>query len=440
MIIFGCMFLKAVNLLPLSTYCNSKFRIQNSKFAFMFLYLIITIVVLDFIWEQYLNYLNRKATNPVLPEKLKGIYNEDEYARQQAYSKENSRFGLFSSTFSFIVILCMLCLGGFGWLDGMVRRITENYIFLPLLFFGILMLANTLISIPFSWYDTFVIEEKFGFNKSTPKLFVTDAIKGLLLSAVIGGLIMAAILYIYQYAGEWFWLFAWGVITAFSILMNMFYSEWIVPLFNKQTPLQEGELRTEIESFSQKAGFQLRNIYVIDGSKRSSKANAYFSGLGRKKRVVLYDTLIQDLSTEEIVAVLAHEIGHYKKKHTVQGLIMSILSTGIMLFVLSLFLDNPELSKALGTDIPSFHIGLIGFSLLFTPISEVTGLLFNIISRKNEYQADAYAASFGLGENLGDALKKISVKSLSNLTPHPWYVFWHYSHPTLLQRLQKVKN
>ncbi len=405
----------------------------------MILYIIISIVVLDFCWEQYLSYLNRKLMSPVLPEKLQGIYDEEKYARQQAYAKENSRLGLFSGGFSFLLILLILILGGFGWLDEYVRiHITQHFIWLPLTFFGILLAGSQVIGLPFSWYDTFVIEEKFGFNKSTPKLFTLDTIKGLLLSCLLGGVILSVVLYIYQYAGSWFWLLAWGVITAFSILMNLFYSEWIVPLFNKQTPLEEGNLRTAIEDFCKKAGFQLKNIYVIDGSKRSTKANAYFSGMGSKKRVVLYDTLIEELSIEEIVAVLAHEIGHYKKKHTLQALVMSVISTGVTLFILSLFLDNPWLSEALGGEIPSFHLGLIAFSLLFSPISAVTGLYFNVISRKNEYQADAYAAGFGYGEALANALKKISVQALSNLNPHPWYVFWHYSHPTLIRRLSRI--
>ncbi len=405
----------------------------------MFLYIIIAIVILEFAWEQYLNYLNRKMMSPILPTSLIGIYNKEEYAKQQAYSKENSRLGLISGSLSFIIILFILIFGGLGWLDIELRDFTDNFIWLPLSFFAVIMLGNQIISLPFSWYDTFVIEEKFGFNKTTPKLFVADLIKGLLLSFILGGIILAIILYIYQYAGQWFWLLAWGVVAIFSIFMNMFYSEWIVPLFNKQTPLEAGELRTAIENFCQKAGFKLDNIFVIDGSKRSTKANAYFSGLGSKKRVVLYDTLIQELNTEEIVAVLAHEIGHYKKKHTLQGLLTSILSTGITFYILSLFLDNQQLAEALGGNTASFHLGLIGFSFLFTPISEITGLFFNIISRKNEYQADAYAAQFGLGEALGSGLKKISVKALSNLNPHPLYVFWHYSHPTLLQRLERLR-
>ncbi len=406
----------------------------------MYIYIIIFIVSLNFCWEQYLSYLNRKRMTASIPDELSGIYDENLYTKQQAYQKENSQFGLLTSGFSFTVILVMLLCSGFGFLDESLRQITENFIGLPLLYFGILLLTSQIIEFPFGWYDTFVIEEKFGFNKSTPIIFIGDALKSLLLSLILGGLILSVIIYIYEYTSEWFWLLAWGIITLFSVVMSMFYSEWIVPFFNKQTPLQEGGLRQEIKDFARKADFELTDIYVIDGSKRSTKANAYFSGLGKKKRIVLYDTLIEELETKEIIAVLAHEVGHYKKKHTLHSLLISIVNTGITCYILSFFLNNPALSEALGSDLPSFHLGLIGFSFLYSPISELTGLLFNYISRKNEYEADAYASSFGLAEALISGLKKISVKSLSNLNPHPWVVFWGYSHPTLLQRIKQLKE
>ena len=405
----------------------------------IFFYVIISFVILNFFWEQYLAWLNRKRMSPEIPEALHGIYDEKQYATQQAYQKENSRFGLISGTFSFLIIVTLLIVGGFGWWDTFLRDYTEHFLWLPLLFFGTFLLANQLIDTPFDWYDTFVIEEKFGFNKTTRKLFVSDWIKGILLSAVIGGIILSAILWIYQYTGSWFWLLAWGVITGFSLLMSLFYSEWIVPLFNKQKPLEAGELRDSIEEFANKAGFKLTDIYVMDGSKRSTKANAYFTGMGKKKRIVLFDTLIDELETEEIVAVLAHEIGHYKKKHIWLSLFLSTVFTGLTLFLLSLFLNNSRLAEALGGETPSFHLGLIGFSFLFAPISELTGLFLNYLSRKNEYEADAYAAGFGLGDALISSLKKMSVKSLSNLNPHPWVVFCHYSHPTLLQRMERIK-
>jgi STE24 endopeptidase len=376
--------------------------------------------------------------SPEIPEELRGIYHPEEYAKQQDYQKTNSRFGLISGGFSFLIVSGILLFGVLGWFDEFLRGYTDSFIFLPLLFFGIFFFAGEVIDLPFDWYGTFTIEEKFGFNKSTRKLFVWDAFKGLLLSMFLGGIILTAVIYIYQYTGEGFWLWAWLVVSGFSLIMSLFYSEWIVPLFNKQTPLEAGELRNAIEVFAQQAGFELNNIYVMDGSKRSTKANAYFTGMGKKKRIVLFDTLINDLETNEIVAVLAHEIGHYKKKHVIQSLVMSIISSGIIFYILSLFLGNLALAEALGGKTASFHLGLIGFSFLFTPVSEISGLLFGAISRKNEYQADNYAAQFGLGNALISALKKLSVKSLNNLNPHPWVVFWYYSHPTLLQRIESI--
>jgi len=405
----------------------------------IFYYLIILITILDFVWTQYLSYRNRKRMSPEVPKQLEGIYDQDEYSKQQAYQRENSRFGLISGAVSFVIILLILIFQGFGWLDGEVRQYIEMPLLISLAFIGILFVANELISLPFAYYHTFVIEKKYGFNKSTLRIFWTDQIKGLLLSVILGGVILSALIWFYNNFGNYAWLYAWGLVTAFSLFMTLFYSNVIVPLFNKQTPLEGGELRDAIEDFSKKAGFDLTNIYVIDASKRSTKANAYFTGLGKKKRIVLYDTLINDLDTEEIVAVLAHEIGHYKKKHIVKSLITSILYTGALLFILSFFLTSGQLAQALGSDTPSFHLGIIAFSILFTPISLLLGLIMNVSSRKNEYEADAYAASFGLSDALIGGLKKLSVKSLSNLNPDPWNVFIYYSHPTLLQRIGKLK-
>jgi STE24 endopeptidase len=300
------------------------------------------------------------------------------------------------------------------------------------------MVINEIVSFPFDWYATFTIEERFGFNKSTKKLFFTDWLKGIVLSLLIGGIILSAVLFIYHYTGKAFWLLAWGVVTLFSLVMTFFYSEWIVPMFNSQMPLEEGELRDAIESFAQKAGFRLTNIFVMDGSKRSTKANAYFTGFGKTKRIVLFDTLKNDLTADEIVAVLAHEIGHYKKRHIIYSMLLSIITTGVIFYILSLFLGNLQLAEALGGKIASFHLGIIGFAFLFTPVSEMLGLAVNSLSRKNEYQADAFAAQFGLSEALISALKKISVQSLSNLNPHPLVVFWYHSHPTLLQRMKML--
>lgn len=401
----------------------------------IYLSIILLVVVLDFVWTQYLAYRNRKRMSPDIPPLLEGIYDKDEYARQQAYQKVNSRFGLYTSLLSFIVMLLVLSLGIFGWLDGLLRQFINNEVVLTLAFFGIVYIVNDIITLPFSYYATFVIEERFGFNKSTKAIFWLDQLKGLLLTAVLGGIILALLVWFYETLGTYAWLYAWGAVTVFSLFMTLFYSNIIVPLFNKQTPLEDGELRNAIEAFSQEAGFSIKNIYVMDASKRSSKANAYFTGFGAKKRIVLFDTLINDLRTSEIVAVLAHEIGHYKKRHTLQGMFISIFYTGIILFLLSWFLDNEAIAVALGGKEASFHLGLIAFSVLFTPVSMIIGLFSSMHSRKNEYQADAYAAGFGLADSLISGLKKLSVKSLSNLNPDPLYVFFYYSHPTLLQRM-----
>lgn len=411
---------------------------MNSEIVYFIL--IILIVVLDFFWTQYLSYRNRKRMTPNIPLQLEGIYNKEEYAKQQEYQKVNSRFGLYTSLFSFIILIIVLLLGVFGRVDSFLRLYISNEIWLTLSFFGIVYVVNEIISLPFSYYATFTIEERFGFNKSTRITFWLDQLKGLLLTVIVGGAILALLVWLYNNLGEYAWLYAWGAVTIFSLFMTLFYSNLIVPLFNKQIPLEDGELRDAIEEFARKADFEVKNIYVMDASKRSTKANAYFTGFGAKKRIVLFDTLINDLSTDEIVAVLAHEIGHYKHKHTLQGMIVSVFYTGAMLFLLSLFLNNSAVALALGGQLPSFHLGLIAFGLLFTPISLILGILSSTLSRKNEYQADAYAANFGLGDALVSGLKKLSVKSLSNLNPDPLYVFFYYSHPTLLQRMEALQK
>lgn len=403
-------------------------------------WVIIGIIVLDFLFEKYLDYLNTTKWSDSLPDEVKGIYDEAKYKKQQAYQRENHRFGMLSGGISFAITLAMFLFYGFALVDGWAWEISTNTILAALVFFGILMFASDVINTPFSIYGTFVIEEKYGFNKTTPKTFVFDKIKGWLIGALIGGGLLALIIFIYQKTQNMFWIYAWLVVAAFSIFMTMFYSNLIVPLFNKQTPLEEGELRTAIHNFAQKVGFKLDNIFVIDGSKRSTKANAYFTGLGAKKRIVLYDTLINDLETEELVAVLAHEVGHNKKHHVTQGLIISLVQTGIILFIFSLLIDNPNLSNALGVEEPNFHIGLISFGILYSPVSFVLGIFMNILSRRNEYQADEFAAVNHNPNALASALKKLSVKNLSNLTPHKAYVFFHYSHPTLLQRLAFLKT
>ena len=403
-------------------------------------YCILIILVADFGLERYLAYLNIKNSTTKLPEILSDIYDADKYQKQQEYFRTNSRFGMLTSSFSFLIMFLILCFGGFAWLDQVIQGHTQQIILVPLLFFGILFFANDLITIPFSLYDTFVIEQKFGFNKVTPKIYVLDKLKGLALGVVIGGGLLSLIIWIYTLTPDYFWLLSWAVVTVFSLFMTMFYSEIIVPIFNKQTPLESGELRDEIEKFALKTSFNLDNIFVIDGSKRSTKANAYFSGLGSKKRIVLYDTLIEKMTKEEIVAVLAHEIGHYKHKHTLINFAISLPSTLLLFFVFGLILKSDAMAQALGGRVASFHLNALAFSILYSPISLVLGIATNVLSRKFEYQADAFAASNGYGLHLQTGLKKLSATSLSNLTPHPLYVFFNYSHPTLYQRLTKITD
>ncbi|MFP4288861.1 MAG: M48 family metallopeptidase [Bacteroidales bacterium] len=403
-------------------------------------YVIVAIIILDFLFDRFIDYLNSTRWSNVLPQELKGIYDEEKYRKSQNYHRENMKVGLLTSSLSFILILVFLFADGFAWLDNLVRQYTENPILMALLFFGIIGLASDILSTPFDLYDTFVIEEKYGFNRTTPKTYALDKIKGWILAILLGGGILALFVWFYRFAGELFWLYAWIFLTFFSIFMAMFYSTLIVPLFNKQTPLEEGELRDAIEKFARKAGFKLDNIFVIDGSKRSTKANAYFSGFGSKKRIVLFDTLIKEHTTDELVAVLAHEIGHYKKKHIVKGMFISTLTTGLMLYLLGMFINRPELSMALGVEQSSFHIGIIAFGLLYSPVSTLLGIGGNWLSRKNEYEADAFAAKKFKPEPLQEALKKLSVNNLSNLRPHPVNVFVNYSHPPLLKRLQHLEK
>ena len=403
-------------------------------------YVFISIIVTNFIIDIILGALNARHYNDTPPLEVADVYDKKGYRKSQAYKKTNANFSNITSLFSITLTLFFFFIDGFKFVDDFARTYTENPILVALIFFGIILIGSDLLTTPFSYYKTFVIEENFGFNKSTRALFWKDKIKGLIMSSFLGGGILALIILFYQIFGENFWLYAWILISLFTVFMNLFYAKLIVPLFNKQTPLEDGELKSVIEKYSKKVGFRLDAIFVIDGSKRSTKANAYFLGFGSQKRITLFDTLIKDLNTEEIVAVLAHEVGHYKRKHILFNIFSSLLLTGFMLFLLSFFINMPLFSEALGVTIPSFHIGFIAFGVLYSPISEITGIFMNSISRVFEYQADNYAKETFAAKPLISALKKLSKNGLSNLTPHPAYVFMHYSHPTLLERIQNLKK
>lgn len=402
--------------------------------------IIVVFLCLDFMLERVLESLNSKHMSPVLPDSLKGIYDEKEYSRFQSYKRENGRLDCWSSGVGFGVMIVFLVAGGFGWYNSWVVSLTDSVVWQTIFFVMGLSVASTVLDIPFDYYATFRIEEKYGFNKTTRRVYWLDAVKELFLSLVLGGVLLALVVWFYTWAGTYFWLYAWGAVTLFSVFMAMFYSQLIVPLFNKQTPLQEGSLRDKIQNFTEKVGFKLDNIYVIDGSKRSTKANAYFTGLGPKKRVVLYDTLIDELTEEEIVAVLAHEVGHYKKRHTLRSMVVSVIQMGVLFWLFSLCVNNAALSEALGGDRAYFQLGLIAFAILYSPVNLILGIGMNVWSRSNEYEADAFAARYYEGDYLVSGLKKISVKSLSNLTPHPLYEYIYYSHPSLLKRIDAIKR
>lgn len=400
--------------------------------------LLLGIIIFNFIKDFFLDYLNSKNFNNKIPEIISDVYDNEKYLKSQEYKKVQYRFSKYSKIFSLIIILSFFYFDGFIIVDSFSRNLFKSEILISLTFFGTIFFGNELLSLPFSIFFTFFIEEKFGFNKTSIKTYISDKLKSWILTILFGGGILGFIIFQEQLIGENFWIVAWIFITGITIIINGFYAQIIVPLFNKQKKLEKGELRSEIEKYSCKVGFDLSNIFIIDGSKRSSKANAYFSGFGKQKRVTLFDTLIDKLNKKQIVAVIAHEIGHYKKNHIIFNLFFSIIQTGFMLYILSLFIYMPVFSEALGIENHSFHIGLVTFSILFTPISEISSLIFNMFSRKFEYEADEFAKNTYNGEYLIEALKILSKDSLSNLTPHPKYVWWHYSHPTLFQRVIRL--
>ena len=402
------------------------------------LFIIISITVVSYVADQILDYINLKAQRTDIPKEVEAFYEKEKYLKSLAYHRELTRFSFLTSGVSFLVSLVMLITGGFGWLDSLLRPYLQGDIILALAFFAVLTLASDILTLPFQWYSTFVIEEKYGFNKTTLRTFIMDKLKGYLLSAIIGGGLLSALIYLIETIGPNFWIWFSILAALFVLFVNMFYTSLILPMFNRLTALPDGELKTAIEHFARKVNFPLDNIFVIDGSKRSKKANAFFSGIGKKKKIVLYDTLIQNHTTDELVAVLAHEVGHFKKKHVIWGYILSIVQIVFTLFVLSKMVFAEEVSLALGGSVHAIHLNLLAFGILFSPISGITGLFMNMYSRKNEFEADAYAKETFDGTALSNALKRLSVDSLSDLYPHPLYVFFHYSHPPLLKRLEAL--
>jgi STE24 endopeptidase len=400
--------------------------------------IILFLVIFSYVFDTFLSWLNLRTQPADIPDSVAVFYDREKYKKSLAYHREQTNFSFLTSGVGVLASVALLYFGGFGALDAWLRLYIQHDIVLTLAFFGMLMLASDILTLPFQWYGTFVLEEKYGFNKTTVKTFIIDKLKGYAISAVVGGLLISVLIYLVQRIGPDFWIWFSIIASMFVLLVNMFYTSIFLPLFNKLTPLPEGELKDAINAFSAKVNFPLDNIFVMDGSKRSNKANAFFSGIGKKKKIVLYDTLINNHTTDELVAVLAHEVGHFKKKHIIWGLVLSVLQIVFTLFVLSLMIFNENVSLALGGSQLAIHLNLLAFGILFSPISGLTGLFMSMYSRKNEFEADAYAKENFNGLALTNALKKLSVDNLSDLYPHPLYVFFHYSHPPLLKRLERI--
>jgi len=407
----------------------------------VFSIIILVTLILEFALELVANLLNLKALKLELPPTLEGVYKAKDYRKSQEYIRATTRFGLVGSTFTLFLLLAFWFSGGFNYFDQVVRAWGFVPVVSGLLYIGILLLAYGLLTLPFSIYGTFVIEERFGFNRTTARTFFLDRVKGLGLALLLGGPLLVGILALFEYAGTYAWLYCWAAVTIFSLVMQYVAPTWIMPLFNKFTPMKSGELKEAILRYARSVNFPIKNVLVMDGSRRSSKSNAFFTGFGRNKRIALFDTWIEKHNVPETVAVLAHEIGHYKKKHVLQGLIIGILHTGVIFFLLSLFLGSLGLYQAFYMTQPSIYAGLLFFGLLYTPIVLVLSIALQMISRKNEYEADRFAAeTIDEPSRLIDALKKLFATNLSNLTPHPFYVFLNYSHPPLLQRVQAIQD
>ncbi|NOT30607.1 MAG: M48 family metallopeptidase [Planctomycetes bacterium] len=385
--------------------------------------------------------LNLRALRPELPAGFEHVYDAERYARSQEYTRARTRFSFLPQALDLALLLGFWFAGGFAWLDGWARGLGLGPIATGLVFIGALGLGKGVIDLPFRYYSTFVIEERFGFNKSTRRTFWADTLKGLGLALVLGAPLLAAILLFFERMGPSAWLWCWGATALFTLFVQFIAPTWIFPLFNKFEALQEGELRAAVLDYARKVGFPLEGLFVIDGSRRSTKANAFFTGFGKRKRVALFDTLIARHPPAELVAVVAHEIGHYKRGHIKQGLALGILQAGVVFYLLSLFLGQAGLFRAFGVEQASVHAGLVFFSLLYTPLALLLSLGMQAFSRRNEFEADAFArATTGDSERLARALERIAADSLSNLTPHPLYVALHHSHPPLVERLRALRR
>lgn len=407
----------------------------------IYLIVILTIIIGNYILDLIIELLNVRFLKPELPQEFKGFYDADKYKKSQEYLKDNTYFKLIQSTIITGVVLFLILSGGFNFIDKLARSFSLNPIPTGLIFIGILFFFFQIIEIPFSIYHTFVIEEKYGFNRTKFKTFILDILKGWLLSIIIGGLLLSLILWLFIKSGNLAWIFCWVGVTIFEFFIIFIAPIVIMPLFNKFTPLEEGELKQAIQTYAQNQDFKLKGLFKMDGSRRSSKSNAFFTGFGKYRRIVLFDTLIKNHSVGELVSVLAHEVGHYKRKHIPKMMAISILTNGLMFFILSLFINNPGMFAAFRMDNLSIYASLLFFGFLYTPINMILSLGGNILSRRHEYEADDYAVStYRKPEDFILALKKLSVDNLSNLTPHHLKVFMSYSHPPVLDRIEALKK
>ena len=403
--------------------------------------IILLFIIIDFILNWSADILNLRHLRDEVPEIFQDVYDAERYQKSQEYLKVNTRFGWIASAFDLLVLLVFWFGKGFPFLDHWVRSWNQGPVITGLIFMSVLIIFKMILSLPFGIYNTFIIEERFGFNKTTWQTYMTDMLKGLALGILIGGPLLAGILAFFEYAGADAWWYCWGTVTVFTLVIQFIAPTWIMPLFNKFEPLEEGELRTAIISYADAVNFPLNNVFIIDGSKRSGKSNAFFTGFGKNRRIALFDTLVAQHTVSELMAVLAHEIGHYKKKHILQAMIIGILHTGAMFFLLSLFISYQGLFDAFHVEQKSVYAGLIFFGMLYSPIEFFLGLFMHKHSRKNEYEADRFAVeTTGNPDAMADALKKLSAHNLSNLVPHPLYVFLNYSHPPVLERIKAIRK
>uniref|UniRef100_UPI004056ED6E M48 family metallopeptidase n=1 Tax=Candidatus Electrothrix sp. TaxID=2170559 RepID=UPI004056ED6E len=406
-----------------------------------YLIFILFVLVGGYVLDLVISFLEIRSLQPDLPAEFRDTYDEEKYRASQKYTKVTTGFSVIQDTVTLVLTLIFILAGGFNVVDLLVRSVGWSSIGTGLLFTGSLILLSFLVGIPFSLYSTFVIEERFGFNKTTGKTFFLDLLKGLVLAILIGGPLLAAVLWFFEITGSLAWIYCWLAVTLFTFILQFLAPVLIMPLFNKFTPLEDGELKEGITQYAAQQDFAIQGIYTMDGSKRSTRLNAFFTGFGRFRRIVFFDTLMEKLQPQEIIAVLAHEMGHFKKKHIFKMMAASVVQTGLMFFILSLFLGNEQLFAAFGMEHVSIYAGLIFFGFLYAPVSMLLSIFFNFFSRKNEYEADAWAVKTtgDQGEELINGLKKLSVHNLSNLTPHPLHVFLHYSHPPVLQRIEAIR-